>query len=391
MEKRREILGSLTERESLAEGVPQRGGPEGGPAEGGPGGRGVWRGRSVVPAFWCFSKLGSHPFSLRSVMGLSARSSFSWSLREKKSGRPEAAPRRAKHFSCRTCHPVGAVLALYRVQLEGSVAQSFFLEARKEGLCGLVGAADDPSNGIVLLRWPHRGQGRGGLGLGVVPSLARDLLGTEWDETVARAAQVTVPAQTERNSSDLAKKTRPVDLVESVLQIHCEEAPFFIVAVFLEPPFDGFTAVCGPELQLRWEEVSCHVLGNGSQRGFRCEKTKSLSCGHRWPPSSFSNTVEMALAIQETVRPSMLLTTARKARTSSFRSCARRTPLLCCGQRPDGPVDRVRRKGKEGLLGQGERSGRGEGDWGNGQELPSGHLLCSRLRVAVWHLLGRLT
>ena len=49
---------------------------------------------------------------------------------------------------------------------------------------------------------------------------------------------------------------------------------------------------------------------------------------------------------------------------------------------------RVQREGKEGFLDQRGRRGRGEGDHGCGEELPSGHVLCTRLRVAVSRLLG---
>ena len=45
---------------------------------------------------------------------------------------------------------------------------------------------------------------------------------------------------------------------------------------------DGFTAVVfGSEPQLCRAEVPCHVLGHGSEQGFRCETSKSLSYGHR--------------------------------------------------------------------------------------------------------------
>ena len=60
---------------------------------------------------------------------------------------------------------------------------------------------------------------------------------------------------------------------------------FFVVVVFPELTSDGvddgFTAVLGCEPRLCWSEVTCHVFGNGSRQGFRCETSKSLSHGHR--------------------------------------------------------------------------------------------------------------
>ena len=47
------------------------------------------------------------------------------------------------------------------------------------------------------------------------------------------------------------EQNRPVNVVESVLQVHARQAPFFVVVVFLEPSSvgvgGGFTLDVGPE------------------------------------------------------------------------------------------------------------------------------------------------
>ena len=76
---------------------------------------------------------------------------------------------------------------------------------------------------------------------------------------------------------------------------------------------DGSTADRGPEPQL-----SCRVLGNGGQQGFRCETTKSLSYGHRSVVAVFLfSAVQEIVAIQETMMPSML--PAAMMRTTPWR------------------------------------------------------------------------
>ena len=83
----------------------------------------------------------------------------------------------------------------------------------------------------------------------------------------------------------------------------------------------------------------------------------------------------------------MMPTTAWRTRTCSSRQLGRRHPLMCCGRSPNGPAAESSAE-KEGFLNQRWRMGCGERDWGYREELPSGHVFCSRLWVAVSHLLG---
>ena len=67
-----------------------------------------------------------------------------------------------------------------------------------------------------------------------------DFLWSKQDDAVAQVAQV---------ASDLTQEAGTVDLVERALQVHCQKASSFVIAVSLKPSLngvdDGLTAVSG--------------------------------------------------------------------------------------------------------------------------------------------------
>ena len=241
------------------------------------------------------------------VTSLSARSSLSWGLRKQKSGGPKVAPRRAKHLSCRAFHPVGP-------RADGCPWEGG-REGRKEGGEGSWDRFSSrplssnplwkPMRKASVASWePSRKKavkccrGLPAVSACVRPSemaprpranllcaaFAQDLHWAEQDKTVVGVAQVTVPGQVQRHSSDFRKKTGSVDVVKSALQVHGQEAPFVVIVVFLEPLSngvdDGFTAALGSELQSCWPEVPCQVFRGRCHQGFCCETSKSFSCRH---------------------------------------------------------------------------------------------------------------
>ena len=68
----------------------------------------------------------------------------------------------------------------------------------------------------------------------------------------------------------LVQEAGPVDL--GVLQVHGQEAPLLVVVVFWSLRLMAWTRASQPLLvpkpELRWAEVSCHVLGNDGSRAF---------------------------------------------------------------------------------------------------------------------------
>ena len=128
-------------------------------------------------------------------------------------------------------------------------------------------------------------------------------LANAWKPSNFQTAQPNTvkPVRTEygsRRTSDL-----PVNLVGSVVQIHGQEASFFVVVVFLEPSSDGvgggFTAVNESQLRRRsYRVMSSETVASGAF-AVRRQRRSSTATG-RWPPSFFFNAVSEALAMQET-------------------------------------------------------------------------------------------
>ena len=82
-------------------------------------------------------------------------------------------------------------------------------------------------------------------------------------ESVLSEAQVVVPRQAGRDSSNLSQEAGPVDLVEGVLAVHCQKASVVD---------GGLTSVGNPENQLRGMQVRCC-----GQHGFDCQASPDFS------------------------------------------------------------------------------------------------------------------
>ena len=65
------------------------------------------------------------------------------------------------------------------------------------------------------------------------------------------------------SNAEVTQEAGPVDLCESVLQVHGQEAPLLVV-VSTEP--SSGSADCAPEPQLRWAEVSSKAFPVGRHR-----------------------------------------------------------------------------------------------------------------------------
>ena len=157
--------------------------------------------------------------------------------------------------------------------------------------------------------------------------------GSSRDRTGRNCRSSDAGHSTWRNQPPLPKKTGPVKLVEgfstSMVRRHRPSS----LSGFWSHRVMAWTMAS--QHQLCRTEVSCHVFGNGSQKGSRCETSKSLSYGHLSADAVplFFNAVSEALAIQGTLEPgrlpsAMLRTTAWGTRTSSSLFPGRRLHVL---------------------------------------------------------------
>ena len=88
------------------------------------------------------------------------------------------------------------------------------------------------------------------------------------------------------SNAEVTQEAGPVDLCESVLQVHGQEAPLLVV-VSTEPSSGGldggFTADCAPEPQLSWAEVSSKAFAVGRHRSVAAVLFQCRSRGNSDP------------------------------------------------------------------------------------------------------------
>ena len=112
-----------------------------------------------------------------------------------------------------------------------------------------------------------------GLGVALLDTFfAGDHLWAKLFKAVNWTGQVTKSRQVLCHSSDFSHKNCPVDLVGRVSGGIVRHHGIHREVVWTAP-------VLGFEPQFGWSEIPCHVLGNGSQQGFRSETSKSFSDG----------------------------------------------------------------------------------------------------------------
>ena len=166
----------------------------------------------------------------------------------------------------------------------GASVVQLFLKACRGGLCGFVGSPDcrtveeegcqiyrvvdefslemPPSKPKEKRSWPNGSPCTPRLP-GILSGPNKTKLSFEW------------------HRSQYPAKQGPVGFVAGALQVHgrhrlsslsCFRSQRLIVWTMASQPFLVRNPSC--------VEVSCHVFGNGSQQGLRCETSKSLSFGH---------------------------------------------------------------------------------------------------------------